>query len=105
MIDWTKIAGFDWDNGNALKSAEKHDVGQLEAEQVFFNQPLLILEDVKHSQIENRFHALGHTDEERLLHITFTLRARGKLIRVISARAMHRKEKVTYEQKQKDSEI
>lgn len=103
MIDWTKITGFDWDNGNARKSVEKHDVGQFEAEQVFFNQPLLILEDPKHSQRESRFHALGHTDDARLLHITFTLRAKGKLIRVISARDMHRKEKAAYEQSQKGS--
>ena len=38
------------------------------------------------------------TDQHRLLHITFTLRATGTLIRVISARDMHRKEKSTYDQ-------
>jgi uncharacterized DUF497 family protein len=32
------------------------------------------------------------------LHISFTLRADGKLIRVISARTMHRKERSRYEQ-------
>lgn len=102
MIDWTKITGFDWDSGNSSKSVEKHSVSQFETEQVFFNQPLLVLADVKHSQHESRFHALGHTDEARLLHVTFTLRGRGKLIRVISARDMHRKEKVVYEQKDSD---
>ncbi len=98
MIDWTQITGFDWDAGNARKSVKKHGVTQFEAEQVFFNKPLLVLDDVKHSQKEARFHALGKTDNARLLHITFTLRSANTLIRVISARDMHRKEKNVYEQ-------
>ena len=105
MVDWTQIIGFDWDVGNARKSADKHDVSQSEAEQVFFNQPLLVLPDTEHSQKEARFHALGKTDDKRQLHITFTLRSRaaGTLIRVISARDMHRRERVNYEQVKKDS--
>lgn len=97
MIDYARIIGFEWDAGNARKSADKHSVSQSEAEQVFFNQPLLILEDQKHSQQETRFHALGKTDNARLLHITFTLRSVNTLIRVISARDMHRKERIVYE--------
>lgn len=93
-----QVTGFDWDDGNSRKSEERHNVSQSEAEQIFFSQPLLLLEDHKHSQAENRYHALGVTDDERFLHITFTLRTSGTLIRVISARAMHRKERKTYEQ-------
>ncbi len=98
MIDWRQATGFDWDEGNSRKSEHKHDVSQSEAEQVFFNQPLLVLEDSEHSQKESRYHALGITDDERFLHITFTLRASGALIRIISARYMHRKERKIYEQ-------
>lgn len=105
MIDWTLITGFDWDAGNQRKSLEKHSVSRYEAEQVFFNHPLLILEDHRHSQNEPRYHALGKTDDARLLHITFTLRSSSTLLRVISARDMHRKERAVYEQTQKDSEI
>jgi len=97
MIDLAKITGFDWDDGNARKNG-KHGVSMAEAEQVFFNAPLLFLADVKHSQGEFRVHALGKTDEERKLHITFTLRNAGGRIRVISARDMHRKERTIYEQ-------
>ena len=68
-----------------------------EAEQVFFNAPLLILRDVNHSQKETRLHAMGKTDRQRLLHLTFTLRESDQKIRVISARDMHRKERVNYE--------
>ncbi|ASK36068.1 hypothetical protein CEK62_17610 [Alcanivorax sp. N3-2A] len=103
MIDWAHVTGFNWDEGNFRKSAEKHGVGQSEAEEVFFNEPLLLLEDAKHSQTEARFHALGKTDDGRLLHITFTLRQSGTLIRVISARDMHRKERAVYEQAKKDA--
>ena len=89
MIDLAKITGFDWDAGNARKN-EKHGVTAAEAEQVFFNVPLLMVADAKHSEKEPRFHALGKTVNERRIHITFTLRDAGEKIRVISARDMHR---------------
>jgi uncharacterized DUF497 family protein len=98
MIDWERITGFDWDAGNVRKSVEKHDVSQAEAEQVFFNEPLLMVPDARHSAEERRIHALGRTDDGRLLHITFTLRHDETKIRVISARDMSRKERSYYEQ-------
>lgn len=97
MIDVAKITGFDWDAGNFRKN-DKHGVSAAEAEQVFFNDPLLLVSDTKHSQSEPRIHALGKTDEGRMLHLTFTLRHGGEKIRVISARDMHRKERTIYEQ-------
>ncbi|WP_311028052.1 BrnT family toxin [Mesorhizobium koreense] len=100
MINWTLIEGFDWDEGNARKSADKHNVGQAEAEQVFLNEPLLVMADERHSEIEARLHALGRTDSGRSLHITFTLRRAGTLIRVISARDMHRKERAWYHEQE-----
>ncbi|WP_159592761.1 BrnT family toxin [Chelativorans xinjiangense] len=98
MIDWTRIEGFDWDSGNSRKNAQKHGVSQPETEQVFFNEPLLAAFDHRHSVTEARFHVLGHTDDRRLLHITFALRQEATLIRVISARDMNRKERARYEQ-------
>ncbi|NLI30929.1 MAG: BrnT family toxin [Nitrospiraceae bacterium] len=96
MIDFEKIEGFDWDAGNARKN-EKHGVTQAEAEQVFFNEPLLLLADEKHSDRESRHHAYGQTNEGRLLHITFTTRLNGSKLRVISARAMSARERRLYE--------
>lgn len=98
MLNLTKITGFDWDSGNARKSKEKHNVSQAEAEQVFFNEPLLLLLDEKHSRQVARYHAYGKTDDGRRLHITLTLREGETLIRVISARDMHRKERMIYDQ-------
>ncbi len=96
MFGLAKIKGFDWDEGNTQKN-EKHGVSMAEAEQVFFNAPLLLLEDAKHSSQEKRVHALGKSDDRRLLLITFTLRDRGEKIRVISARNTHQEERPIYE--------
>ena len=98
MINLNQIEGFDWDSGNDRKSTDKHGVSQAEAESVFFNDPLIVAEDARHSEREPRFNALGKTAQGRLLHVTFTLRQYGTLIRVISARDMHRKERRAYEQ-------
>jgi uncharacterized DUF497 family protein len=98
MIGVDRIQGFDWDHGNVRKNAVAHDVSQAEAEQIFFNEPLLLAEDDRHSEVERRLHALGRTNALRLLHITFTLRAGDTLLRVISARDMSRKERATYDQ-------
>jgi len=97
MIDWSRVTGFEWDEGNARKSADKHSVSHAEAEQIFFNEPLLVVPDSKHSNTETRIHALGRTDEGRLLHATFTVRQQDTKIRVISARDMSRKERAHYD--------
>ena len=99
MLDLGRIDGFDWDDGNIRKSAEKHLVSRAEAEQVFADGRLLIAEDVKHSEGEARYQAMGRTFGARLLHLTFTLRHSQTKIRVISARGMNRKERAYYEQK------
>jgi uncharacterized DUF497 family protein len=98
VIDPRDVVGFAWDEGNGRKSADRHGVGQAEAEQVFFSERLLVMEDVRHSLGERRFHALGRTLDGRRLHATFALRAGGTLIRVISARDMSRKERKVHEQ-------
>jgi hypothetical protein len=98
MISFDAVVGFDWDAGNARKN-DKHGVTQAEAEDVFRHRPLVLAPDVAHSiATEPRFHALGVTRAGRRLHLTFTLRGSGTLIRVISARDMHRKERTVYEQ-------
>jgi uncharacterized DUF497 family protein len=88
--------GFDWDDGNLEKNWELHRVPFWEAEEIFFNEPLVIMADREHSGQESRYLALGQTDSGRLLFISFTVRR--SLVRVISARGMTRKEVRTYEQ-------
>jgi len=95
MIDFNKVEGFDWDKGNIEKNWLSHKVLFTEAEEVFFNKPLLLYLDEKHSSTEGRYYVLGRTDNNRYLFIVFTIR--NNLIRVISARDMSRKEKSVYE--------
>ena len=90
-----ECTSFEWDEGNKDKNWIKHKVNINECEEIFFNQPLIINIDKKHSEIETRFYALGHTDLNRKLFIVFTIR--GKKIRVISVRDMSRKERKIYE--------
>jgi len=99
-MNLSDISGFDWDAGNSRKN-EKHGVSQMEVEQLFVNVPLVTVADARHSQTEPRFHALGRSDNGRLLHVTFTIRKSNTLIRPISARDMHRKERTIYEQANK----
>jgi uncharacterized DUF497 family protein len=91
----SKCIGFEWDEYNADKIWLKHRVSLSECEQIFFNLPLVVADDIKHSEQENRFYALGQTDAERFLFMVFTVRKNK--IRVISARDMNRKERRVYQ--------
>jgi len=93
--DLEQFTGFQWDEGNIDKNLLKHQVQNWECEQIFFNEPLIILDDPKHSLSEKRWAGFGQTDAGRRLTIIFT--KREKLLRVISARDMNRKEKKFYE--------
>ena len=89
-----QCTGFQWNDGNSEKNWNSHQVTKSECEQLFFNQPLLIGNDKKHSNTEIRYYALGQTDDERQLFIVCTIR--DNLIRVISARDMSKKEREVY---------
>ncbi|MGH9431397.1 MAG: BrnT family toxin [Terriglobia bacterium] len=94
MEGWAECTGFDWDVGNIDKNWEKHGVSDTECEEVFFSRPLIVRHDPTHSGEERRFYALGQTDKGRHLFVAFTVRR--KLIRVISAREMTRRERRIY---------
>jgi len=95
LITFGELDGFEWDIGNSSKSSVKHDVSMTETEEIFFNSPLLLAGDDRHSLTERRILALGVTNTGRKLSIVFTVRARR--IRVITARDMSRKERRAYE--------
>jgi uncharacterized DUF497 family protein len=86
--------GFQWDAANSGKIWERHRVAPTECEELFFNGPLIVGEDDEHSASEQRMFGLGKSDAGRLLFVAFTVR--GRLIRVISARDMSRKERRIY---------
>lgn len=98
-FDPSDYDGFDWDSGTITKNVSKHNVTCREAEEIFFNQTLIVAPDPDHSQAEPKFRVLGRTDSDRLLHLNFTLRA--SKLRIISARPMNRKERSIYETHQR----
>jgi uncharacterized DUF497 family protein len=98
---FVSFVGFQWDRGNNNKNLLKHNVQNWECEQVFFNKPLLVLEDPEHSVDERRWAGFGKTDSGRLLVVIFT--KRGNLLRVIFARDMNMKEKKYYEENEKEN--
>lgn len=91
------VSGFEWDRGNRDK-CQKHGV-PLAVIESLFHRPLAVFPDPAHSEAEERFKAIGCTDDGRGVLIVFTLRRQEEdtLIRPVSARYMHRKEVEHYE--------
>jgi uncharacterized DUF497 family protein len=93
--------GFDWDEWNTSKNWNKHGVTPDEAESIFFHDPLLLRSDAGHSMREKRYLAMSETPAERGLLVVFTVRR--KLIWVISARDMNRRETEAYTRYEKEN--
>jgi hypothetical protein len=89
------ITGFEWDAANWRKSELRHGVAASEAEEVLLNDPLCQV-DAKHSAAEQRYVALGATNEGRGLFVAFTVRR--SRIRIVSARPMSRRERAIHEE-------
>jgi len=97
MFDISKIIGFECDKGNIDKSYQRHGIIPNEAEEIFLDNKLKIIKDIKHSQTEKRFIGIGKNFEKKTLFIVFTIRKRK--IRIISARIANIKERRIYEKK------
>ena len=95
MTDYDRYLEFEWDKGNIDKSFLKHKISPNQAEEMFFDEDLKILKDIKHSQKEKRLIALGKTFSNIKLFVVFTVRRQK--IRIISARPMDKKERSYYE--------
>lgn len=101
MRGFEGIEGLEWDEGNRDKNLYSHNVENEEAEEIFFNVPLVIFEDDKHSTDEARYQVLGATNDQRELCLVYTLRKNK--IRIISARDMNKKERNFYYEKTKNT--
>lgn len=87
---------FEWDKGNEKKNWKKHNVS-IEAEDVFYYEKRLLLNDIKHSdEDEERYVLFGKTNQGKMLFIVFTIRKNK--VRVISARKADKKEVKFYEE-------
>lgn len=98
-----EVVKFEWDKWNLDKSYDKHGITPKEAEEVFISEESFVLPDVKHSQNEDRFIIVGRTLDKLNLFIVFTLR--GKKVRVISVRKMHKEEVRRYGKIKKNTRI
>ncbi|MBA3723963.1 MAG: BrnT family toxin [Candidatus Levybacteria bacterium] len=92
----SKVVGFDWDKGNLNKNRLKHNVEQAECEEVFFNKPIIILNDTQHSSTEEkRYKIIGVSTNGRKIALAIT--TRNNKIRVIMARDQSKKERELFE--------
>ena len=92
-----QVDGFDWDDGNRSK-CQQHGVSITEIETLFLQGPR-VAPDPKHSADEDRLIAVGKTGTGRTLFVAFTMRTKEgrRLVRPVSARYMHARERVNYE--------
>ena len=93
--------GFDWDDDNAIKNWDLHQVTPEEAEELFLNHALIGRSDIGHSEERNAVFCFGSIEQGRLLFAAFTIRK--VLIRVISVRDVNRKEGAYYESHEKEN--
>jgi uncharacterized DUF497 family protein len=93
-----RFSGFDWDDGNEAKCL-KHGLTRMEIEWLLSNNPQ-IAPDIRHSEAENRYIAVGRTAEGRAMFVAFVFRVRNgaTFVRPVSARYMHKKEAKRYGQ-------
>lgn len=99
MSEGLAVAGFDWDEHNRDKIRRKHGLlpWQIEA---FFGRPFKWFPDELHSTVEARFFSLGTDEGGKPMVVIFTFRdiAGRRLLRPISARRMHAKERNHHDQ-------
>ena len=89
---------FEWDQWNVQKNESKHGVSALEAESAFFDEQYRLFADEVHSTAgERRYILYGRSIENRVLMVGFT--ARGRRVRVITARPASRKERQIYDER------
>jgi len=88
---------FEWNAEKAKSNWLKHGISFDEATTVFDDSLARIFEDELHSTDEKREIIIGHSINNRLLVVCFTLRP-DERIRIISARLRTAKEQKAYEE-------
>lgn len=90
---------FEWDSNKADSNVKKHQVSFEQAATVFLDALALTVFDEAHSQYEERWFTLGHTDNAMLLAVAHTYLATSAnriRIRIISARPATKQERRFY---------
>lgn len=76
--------GFEWDEDKAWANEQKHGFSFEEAASVWDDPLLRDLDDLYHSQAEDRYRIIGYSNAGALLAVFYTYR--GDNVRIISAR-------------------
>ena len=90
---------IEWDDQKARSNEKKHGINFWEASSVFHDRLFVVFEDPDHSQTENRYIIIGHSDENRLLIAGYV--ERDDAVRLIWARKPNWRERRIYEEKLK----
>jgi len=85
---------FEWDEEKALNNQQKHGVSFGEALACFYDSQQVVFYDPDHSDDEDREILVGHSNQGRLLLVSYTLR--DEAIRLISARKATEREAEDY---------
>ena len=86
---------FEWDAAKAARNIDFHGVSFVEAKSVFDDPWEVSAPDEQHSDLEERFIAVGLSDRGTVLTVVYTMR--GDTVRIISARRATAHERREYE--------
>jgi uncharacterized DUF497 family protein len=87
---------FNWDRSKNLANIEKHGVSFKDATMVFFDPHVAAYDDESHSWDEERFIAVGLSENLRLLTVCHCFREDDTVVRIISARKATKQEEKLY---------
>jgi len=90
------MPNFEWDPAKAASNLARHQVAFEDAVSVFSDPLAMVHSDPDHSHDERRSILIGHSDEGRLLLVSYVYRE--STIRIISARVATRRERERYEE-------
>ncbi len=87
---------FEWDEHKEQKNLRKHKIPFEEAVTIFHDPFVATIPDPDHSDNEERFIAIGHSNKNRLLVVGFT--ERGNATRIFNCRKAEPLEREIYEE-------
>ncbi len=90
---------FDWDKAKAERNRQKHGVAFIEAATIWGDSLVYVTPDPNHSQQEDRYLSIGHSDRGRLLIVSHTYREGGEVNRIINARKLTNQERQDHERR------
>jgi uncharacterized DUF497 family protein len=91
---------IEWDPNKARSNWKKHRVSFDEAATVVFDSEALLIPDLHHSAVEERFVLIGNSESKRILTVVFTYRSskshEKEIYRIISGRPASKNDRKAY---------